>query len=119
MASELGASPNTISYTQLTRWEDAVWPGNVRELRNAVARLVALGDAAAPTRADPIDPHCPAFKDLFHLPIGVARERLIAAFEREYVAQVLERHGGDIESAAAASGIARRQFFRLKAKAGH
>jgi DNA-binding NtrC family response regulator len=28
----------------LTRWNDEAWPGNVRELRNAVMRVVALGE---------------------------------------------------------------------------
>jgi hypothetical protein len=37
-------------------------------------------------------------------------------FERRYIAQVLEEHGGNIAKAAAASGIARRYFQLLKAR---
>jgi len=102
----------------MLRWEDAPWPGNARELKNAVARYLALGDisaVAAPGDA-PILPPSSAFEGLLGLPIARAREQLNDEFERVYIEHVLSVHGGDIAKAAAASGIARRQFFRLKAR---
>jgi DNA-binding NtrC family response regulator len=113
-ATLAGAPPSAIPYEQLLKWEASSWPGNVRELRNAVARFIALGDGSTRETSRPPDAH--AFAEYFDKPIGVARQDLIDAFERAYVEHVLAQHGGNIERAAAASGIARRQFFRLKAK---
>jgi two-component system response regulator HydG len=39
-------------------------------------------------------------------------------FERRYVEQVLAEHGGNVLRAAAASGVARRQFQRVKGRIG-
>ncbi len=116
-ADHLGAPAAGIPYEQMLRWEDHAWPGNVRELRNAVAQYLALGDLAPALTARPFAPLTSTFDPLFTLPIAAARQRLVDEFERAYVAHVLAEHGGDIERAAAASGLARRQFFRLKAKA--
>jgi DNA-binding NtrC family response regulator len=113
-ATQLGAS-SPIPYERIADWEDAPWPGNVRELRNAVARFVALGEdwAQPPPPLATTD----AFDSLMSLPIAVARQKLLDQFEQAYVEHLLNLHGGDIEKAAIASGIARRQFYRLRAKA--
>jgi DNA-binding NtrC family response regulator len=118
-AREHGADPNAVPYEQLLRWEDASWPGNARELKNAVARYLALGDLAeAPSLgAASLLPPSAAFEGLLALPLARGREELIDEFERVYIQRVLAVHGGDIAKAASASGIARRQFFRLKARA--
>jgi DNA-binding NtrC family response regulator len=118
-AQENGANPGAIPYDQLLRWEDAPWPGNARELKNAVQRYLALGDlseAPSPIEAAALPPSA-AFDGLLNLPLARAREELNDEFERVYIQHVLSVHGGDIAKAAAASGIARRQFFRLKARA--
>jgi two-component system, NtrC family, response regulator HydG len=118
-ASQLGGDASAIPYEQMLRWESHGWPGNVRELRNAIARFVALGaEGEADFARSPSPMGQGRFDELLDLPIGIARQKLIDDFERVYVERVLARHGGDIEQAAASSGIARRQFFRLKAKMG-
>ena len=114
--AQLGREPSTVSYEQLLRWERLDWPGNVRELRNAVARVAALGELGDVERSPAPKGLTSAFHPFLQLPIGLARQRLVDAFDRVYLEHVLERHGGDIEKSAAASGLARRQFFRLKAK---
>jgi DNA-binding NtrC family response regulator len=121
------------------RLEAYDWPGNVRELYNAVARRVALGELASIATARPPAPEAPpsqSFAPSFpsagppsarggdivdavlalDLPIVRARERVVEDFERRYVQRVLAQHGGNVTSAAAASGIARRYFQLLKAK---
>ena len=50
------------------------------------------------------------------LPLPAARAEIVEEFERRYVERVLERHGGNVSRAAAASGIALRYFQLLKAK---
>jgi DNA-binding NtrC family response regulator len=107
------------------RLEQQEWPGNVRELRNAVARHRALGDLlqTAPSAGeDPADGH-PVSTDFLerilalNLPIIQARQQMIEEFEQRYIERVLASHDGNVAKAAAASGIARRHFQRLKARA--
>ena len=50
------------------------------------------------------------------LPLVRARERVVEDFERRYVQRILSQHGGNVTSAAAASGIARRYFQLLRAR---
>jgi hypothetical protein len=50
------------------------------------------------------------------LPLTRSRELVVDEFERRYVQNVLDRHGGDATKAAAASGIARRYFQLLRAR---
>jgi DNA-binding NtrC family response regulator len=111
----------------IARLESYSWPGNVRELFNAVARRVALGDlgdhyapfpggaASAPATAPGADTIGAILAE--NLPFPRAREKLVEAFESRYVEDVLRRHGGNVARAAAASGIARRYFQILQARA--
>jgi DNA-binding NtrC family response regulator len=50
------------------------------------------------------------------LPFTEARDRLLEEFERRFVERLLEAHGGDLAKAAAASGIGRRYFQKLRAR---
>ncbi len=85
------------------------WPGNVRELQNEIERAVALTPAGgvidvadlSPRLLRPIAPATPL--PATDLPLRSARE----LFEREYVAQVLARHGGNASRAAKTLGISR------------
>ncbi len=130
----LGGADRPMPSTMMARWEDYDWPGNVRELRNAVARWLALGEPLMPERdgrSPAVEPDSgssshsaatgsmPDFIEgvLDHgLPIDRARRHVIDHFERRYIARVLAAHGGDVARAAAASGIARRHFNRIRAR---
>ena len=121
---ELGADPGVLDETLLSRWEDSSWPGNVRELRNAVARRLALGDladelaqqmgASAPAVASRGDTIARVLS--MSLPLGEARDRIVAEFEQRYVQNILEQHDGNVSRAAAAAGVARRHLHRLKSR---
>ena len=121
-ATTLGFDPASIPHEVLARWELSSWPGNVRELRNAVARYLELG--ALETTRTARGASLGALSEMAEkyvaegVPLAIARERVIDELEKQYVARLLEIHNGDITSAATASGVARRQFFRLKAKLG-
>jgi DNA-binding NtrC family response regulator len=139
---QLGGDDRQLSPQVLLKWEDYEWPGNMRELRNAVARALALGDdtplssrppppsaplhspwAIPSERQSPAPPSLPAIDDPIErvvaqrLPFVQARERLLQEFERRYVERVLGDHGGDVAKAAAASGIGRRYFQMIRARA--
>jgi DNA-binding NtrC family response regulator len=93
------------------------WKGNVRELRSALERalLLASGDeitaedlgvpaganvesSAAPTA----DGGSGSFRE--------AKERMVAAFERDFLLQALKRNGGNISRAAEDVGMYRQNF---------
>ena len=120
MAGQRGPYPAGL----LERYGHYKWPGNVRELKNVVARRIALGafadagggggggtNGAASASADVIDRVL-----AMDLPLVEARARVVSDFEARYLAKVLERHGGNVSRAAAASGIARRYFQLLRAR---
>jgi DNA-binding NtrC family response regulator len=125
---ELGGDEHALPADLLARWEDSPWPGNVRELRNSIARRIALGELAVDIRGpssaeDPAtDPDAgDVVESLLRqgLPYTVARDRLLLAFEERYVQRVLSEHGNDVSRAAAASGIGRRYFQKIRARHNH
>jgi DNA-binding NtrC family response regulator len=92
------------------------WPGNVRELRAAVERAVLLGDPAvwsalsgdapAAAAADPGQ-----FDD--SASFRAAKERAVAAWEREYVRSLIARHDGNLSRAARAVRMDRNHLREL------
>ena len=116
--NEAGASARSLPAAVISDWLHAEWPGNVRQLRNAVMRELALGDLE---RADVATEEAPEADDWraaarFDLPFVEARQRVIDAFQREYLARVLEAQGGSVQRAAEAAGIAARYFRLLRAR---
>jgi two-component system, NtrC family, response regulator HydG len=115
---ELGGDPSSFDLEMVRRWEQYSWPGNVRELRNAVARYLALGELAS-TGASSKHGRSEDIIDSalrMELPLGQARERVVAEFERRYVEHMLARSQGIVSKAARASGVARRHFQRIRAR---
>jgi DNA-binding NtrC family response regulator len=127
---DLSRGKRTLPTELVQRWETMPWPGNIRELRNSVARYLALGDLAEKSGSTPPAPTSlevravPGAENVdlvervlaMDLPLARAREHLLREFEQRYVARVLSQHGGVVTRAAAASGIARRHFQRLRAR---
>jgi DNA-binding NtrC family response regulator len=116
---EAGADPRVIPAHLLAEWNQAAWPGNVRELRNAVVRELSFGDVQratvnAPSKT-PFTGDASSLVDL-SLPFVEARQRVLDAFQREYLERMLEAHGGSAQRAADAAGIADRYFRLLRAR---
>ncbi len=127
-ARDQGAGEDALPGDLLVQWRDYGWPGNVRELRNAVARRLALGDLAPAQSKKTPGTELPiaggsalgSYLDEIlasGMPFARARHTLLDEFEQRYIARVLDAHGGNVTKAAAASGIARRHFHRLLARA--
>jgi DNA-binding NtrC family response regulator len=121
--TQLGGDPKDLAASVVQRWEEDRWTGNVRELRNAVTRLMALGDTApAPASTRPAIPRPGTPRDFIatlldqEVPLPLARKKLRDEFERRYVERMLEAHDGNVSKAAAASGIARRYFQQVRAR---
>jgi two-component system response regulator HydG len=110
----------------LSSFEGYAWPGNLRELQKVLARKAALGDLDPSSRStDLISGGAgtgdeKAFERVIaqNLSFSEARARVLADFERVFVAHILARHGGNVSHAAAASGLARRYFQILKHRSG-
>jgi DNA-binding NtrC family response regulator len=122
---ELQGDEASLSKELRRSWEDYAWPGNVRELRNALARHLALGELAnitqmvGPEAAEAaLDAEEPGdvFEKALALPLGDARQMVVAEFERRYVERMLDTHGGNVTRAAESAGVARRYFQILKAR---
>ncbi len=113
---------------RLTEYE---WPGNVRELKNVLDRAVSL--LPPPVEGEPADRR--VGPELLGLPtvtlagavpapsdgpdsFKAAKERMIAAWERAYVARLLAASGGNVSRAARAGGLDRVHLHRLIRKHG-
>jgi two-component system response regulator AtoC len=96
------------------------WKGNVRQLKSSVeqALLLAPGPDITPadlfgtaTTADDVDiAPPPATAATSGVPFREAKERVVEAFERDFLLRALRRHGGNITKAAEEVGMYRQNF---------
>ena len=100
------------------------WPGNVRELRNAIEHAFVSG-VGAQLRVEDLPPQVttrgtdPRQSTLDvdpELPFHVAKQQIIAQFERRYLSAALHRHAGNISRAAEDCGVMRQALQRLLAR---
>ena len=101
--------------------QNYAWPGNVRELMNVVSHLLTFSDSEEidvsqlPARLQGEAPAAPVpFNE--HLSFKDAKDQVLGAFEREYIASVLKRSEGNISRAARESGLHRKSIERLVKK---
>ncbi len=122
---ELAAQVGGPALEKLARYH---FPGNVRELRNVIARAVALAGAddtfsslpllLRPTMAAPAPVAPPAPKVVADRPFHDAKDALVAAFERDYLVDLLARAGGNLSEAARQAGLERKFLYKLLERAG-
>ena len=92
------------------------WPGNVRELRHAIASTLAMGHlpegiaGASPSEQGQRSEK--ASKSTFQ----DAKQRVVEAFERDYLRVQLEKTCGNISQAARLSNVDRNYFKQLLRK---
>jgi DNA-binding NtrC family response regulator len=90
------------------------WPGNVRELRNYVERTVVLKEPVLALQRQE-----PSAGDVdLRLPFKMAKDSMVDAFERNYVAALLDAADGNISQAARAGRMDRMYLHRLIQKHG-
>lgn len=108
------------------------WPGNVRELQNVIEHLVVLSDpeeVIEPNKLSILDgsgtvpqgdgrSSSLSFSSVIdaHSSFHDAKEAIIGRFEREYLAQIVARTGGNMSEAARQAGIDRTTLYRLMDK---
>jgi DNA-binding NtrC family response regulator len=116
MLAERGA---TASPAALDLLQEHDWPGNVRELRNVIERGLAVtppGAALEPTAlgldARAVAAGASAEPESYHL----AKQRLLEAWERRYIEELVKTTPDGMASAARRSGLGRSHLYRLMNK---
>lgn len=118
------------------RWLEAHgWPGNVREVDNLVQRSLMLGDEVELRFGAGLVPAAGAVSSLLAVPPAFAadgggggamplpafhdaRERALAAFERDYLQHLMRLAEGNVTHAARIAGKERRALGKLLKKHG-
>jgi DNA-binding NtrC family response regulator len=123
--TESGGSVDSFPTDMIARAEAQTWPGNVRELRNLVAKLAmprATSGHLAAAKQSPASAEATELASVVEELLGAdvsysaARRRLLVEFEQRYVERMLVAHHGNVTRAAAASGLARRNFQLIRAR---
>ena len=94
----------------LAQLRSHAWPGNVRELRNTVERAL-MGLSFTPSK-----PARPAAGGA--LPFKEAKEQIVEAFEKDYLAALMAQCGGNLSEVARVSGINRNHVRKLAVRHG-
>ncbi len=101
------------------------WPGNVRELRNVIDRAIALSPMAGDFSSLRVQlgPWSPGAEPGLtgartDLPFSEAKQLVLAAFERRYLADVLARCDGNISATAREAGLDRKHLKTLLKRHG-
>jgi DNA-binding NtrC family response regulator len=103
------------------------WRGNVRELQNVVEHLVVLAQPGSLIEPEDIPAHHggelvtdqPA---TFGVPLNeayhVAKDQVLASFEKEYVTRLVSRASGNMSRAARLASVDRTTLYRLLERHG-
>ncbi|MDQ3037900.1 MAG: sigma 54-interacting transcriptional regulator, partial [Myxococcota bacterium] len=99
------------------------WPGNARELRNTIDRAIALRPAARAFSELRLSPRGDAHEGdalavRSDLPFSDAKQLVITAFERRYLADLIARTAGNVSAAAREAQIDRKHLRELLDKHG-
>jgi DNA-binding NtrC family response regulator len=105
------------------------WRGNVRELQNVIEHLAVIaapgspigadqlqlaGDATVAPGANPASLVSTMLEESYH----VARDRVIAQFERQYLTWLVNRASGNMSKAARIAGVDRTTLYRMMERHG-
>ncbi|MBZ0112038.1 MAG: sigma-54 dependent transcriptional regulator [Thermoanaerobaculia bacterium] len=111
-----------FSEESLHALEQHLWPGNVRELINAVERGVLLAEGDRIEATDLLH-QIPAQRELAaghtvlpspgltNTPLAEARQRVVEAFERDYLHRLLQSYRGRVDEVAEVAGVNPRTLY--------
>ncbi len=121
-----GVEPPVFSEESVAFLTSRQWRGNVRELQNVIEHVAVISDPGQDISPDDIpvqddggmptgmDGGLPSaiLNEQFHL----AKDRVVAHFEREYLSRLTGRANGNMSKAARLAGIDRTTLYRLLEK---
>ncbi|MFW6085683.1 MAG: sigma 54-interacting transcriptional regulator [Myxococcota bacterium] len=121
---ELRVTPDAMA-----RLSSYHWPGNVRELKNTVERAALLADGdelgvadlMPPSQKTPAVPLPGGTAEQFvaeELPFKEAKQRVLDAFEVNYLKALLDKHDGNITRSAKEAGLTRYHLRELAKRYG-
>jgi len=127
LVKKFAGARGDVSPALLAELSKRPWLGNVRELRNFVELASAMGTAEAltmTTRTGEARLSPPVSEPSAGAVVPVAFAQALADFreqwndhgEREYLRQLLERHGRNVAAAAVEAGVDRTHLYRLLRK---
>jgi len=108
-----------LSHDAVVKLSAYSWPGNVRELENVIRQAVIMTEGTT-VQASELNISAPDAEPPYPWkePFNTAKARMIEAFERDYLRQLLTACGGNISQAAREAQKDRRTFFGLLKKHG-
>ena len=118
IAQRTQKNPATIDIDSLEVLDHYSWPGNVRELENELERACALMPPGTTITRDLLSEHLASDSAMSPAATGNATQQrgnlrqARQAFEREFVASVLNAHSGNATKAARELGISRQMLQR-------
>lgn len=115
MAADRAGRRRVFAPAALRKLASYDWPGNVRELANVVQRAAVMSEAELVLPCHIVLP-CGASGSDMKTGFRAARSLTLEIFERTYVQELLEKHGGNVTHAAREAGQERRAFGRLAKK---
>ena len=103
-----------VTPEDMSRLQRHSWPGNVRELRNVIERACLLSKGNTINIDDALVEQAPAGIGIrTDLPFKEAKGQLVEMFEREYIEDLMRRHGGNLSAAAREAQIDRKHLREL------
>lgn len=117
----------TLSPGAVSALQSRVWRGNVRELQNVIEHLVVLASPGSDLEAAdiPLSRGDDAITGEFStstLPMNdayhVAKDQVLATFEKEYVTRLVSRASGNMSKAARLASVDRTTLYRLLERHG-
>jgi transcriptional regulator with PAS, ATPase and Fis domain len=119
-----GKSTPRLGTQVLARLSAYDFPGNMRELKNTIEHAVILctGDELRvedlPTPLQRGLATRPRTQQPVQLTLDEAREKWLEPLEKQYLTELLAKHGGNVETAARAAGINKVTLYRLLKRRG-
>jgi two-component system response regulator PilR (NtrC family) len=122
----MGSPPPRLTESAIEVLRSHYWRGNVRELQNVIESLAVFAEPRQEIKAEDI----PFFDDSAG-PVGApatipasvmeggyhaAKDRVVEHFEKEYLARLVLRSGGNMSRAARVASIDRTTLYRLMEK---
>lgn len=114
-----------LSEAAITFLRSRPWRGNVRELQNVIEHVAVLAEPDQQIQPDhipiydesgdwPAEPQ--VVQQVSDKPFHVAKDLVIAQFEKDYLVRLISRAGGNMSKAARLAGIDRTTLYRLMDK---